>query len=149
MNCYLDTSALIKLYHQEDGSDKLTAFLKQYAGNLTISVSDISPIEFHSAFLRRVRMNEISLQDVQPIFEALRIDLINYNIAEVDSSVKQIALELLDRCAAQQSLRTLDALQLAAAILSHRFLPIDFFIAADSKLLNVAQSYFPVFNPQD
>ncbi len=55
MNLFFDTSALVKLYHKEDGSDYLADFLNQNKDDLVITISDISKIEFHSAFLKRVR----------------------------------------------------------------------------------------------
>ena len=36
MNVYLDTSAVVKLYHLEQGTENLIEFLKQRVENLTI-----------------------------------------------------------------------------------------------------------------
>ena len=55
MNVYLDTSAVIKLYHWEVGSDELLAFLRGNADDLILTVADITRTEFHSTFLRCVR----------------------------------------------------------------------------------------------
>jgi len=49
MNVYLDTSAVIKLYHREVGSDELLAFLRCNADDLILTVADITRTEFHSA----------------------------------------------------------------------------------------------------
>jgi len=70
MNVYLDTSAVIKLYYREVGSEELIAFLRRYADNLVITMADITRTEFHSAFLRRVRMGEIELEAAYTVFEA-------------------------------------------------------------------------------
>lgn len=58
MNLFLDTNALVKLYHEEAGTEALSEFLHRHADNLIITISDISRIELHSAFLRRVRTEE-------------------------------------------------------------------------------------------
>ena len=70
-----------------------------------------------------------------------------FNVITVDDTVKHLAVMLLDQIAHQRSLRTLDALQLASALFCHRFMKIDTFVTSDQKFLNVAQKYFPVFNP--
>lgn len=147
MNLFIDTSALVKLYHQEDGSENLADFLKQYEVDLVITISDLSKIEFHSAFLKRVRMNEIDEQTVKEAFEEFENDTIMMNIVDTDLQVKNAAISLLDNIAVTKSLKTLDALQLATAILTNQFYPIDYFIAADKKLLEIAQTYFQVYNP--
>ena len=48
----------------------------------------------------------------------------------------------------KKSLRTLDAIQLSAAIVSHQIFPINYFVGSDKKLLKVAKEYFLIFNPQ-
>jgi predicted nucleic acid-binding protein len=149
MNVYLDTSAVIKLYYREVGSEELIAFLRRYADHLIITMADITRTEFHSAFLRRVRMGEIQLGVVYTVFEAFDRDLRMFNLIEVDNTIKYLAGLLLDHIAYQRGLRTLDAFQLATALFSHRFLPVDYFVSSDQRFLNVAQDYFPVFNPEE
>jgi predicted nucleic acid-binding protein len=38
MNVYLDTSAVIKLYYREVGSEELIAFLRRYTDHLIITM---------------------------------------------------------------------------------------------------------------
>jgi predicted nucleic acid-binding protein len=149
MNVYLDTSAVIKLYCREVGSEELIAFLRRSADNLIITMADITRTEFHSAFLRRVRIGEIALEPVYTVFEAFDRDSRMFNLIEVDNTIKQLAVLLLDHLAYQRSLRTLDALQLAAALFSHRFMPLDYFISSDQRFLGVAQDFFSIFNPEN
>ena len=47
MNIYLDTSAVIKLYNREIGSEELQAFLRCHADDLILTVADITRTEFH------------------------------------------------------------------------------------------------------
>ncbi len=42
MNLYLDTSAVIKLYHRETGSERLLAFLRRNADDMILSIADIT-----------------------------------------------------------------------------------------------------------
>jgi hypothetical protein len=54
----------------------------------------------------------------------------------------------LNSVAYQRSLRTLDAIQLSTAIVSHQIVPVDYFVTADKKLLKIAKDYFLAFNPE-
>lgn len=149
MNVYLDTSAVIKLYHREVGSDELLAFLRYRADDLILTVADITRAEFHSAFLRRVRTGEIPIDPVYGVFEAFDRDLLLFNQIAVDETVKKMAVSVLDRIAHQQGLRTLDAFQLAAALFCHQLIPVDTFVTSDHRFLKFAKDYFTVYNPED
>ncbi len=147
MNLFIDTSALVKLYHKEDGSEQLTDFLKQNEDDIVITISDLSRIEFHSAFLKRVRMKEIDFSTVQQAFKEFENDLTMINVVETTSEVKEFAISLLDNIAPDKNLRTLDALQLATALTVNQFYRVSYFIAADQRLLEVAAEYFDTFDP--
>jgi predicted nucleic acid-binding protein len=146
MNVYLDTCAVIKLYHQEAGSKELLALLNSHAHDLILTISDITRTEFHSAFLRRVRMNEIAITAAQAVLDAFDNDLHMFNQVSVDSTVKSMATSLIDNVAHKRNLRTLDAFQLASALFCHQLVPVDFFITFDHCLASAAKDYFAVFN---
>jgi predicted nucleic acid-binding protein len=55
---FLDTSALVKRYHQEVGTDIIDEIFEEEGKVLFIS--DLSIIEFHSAIALKVRTREIS-----------------------------------------------------------------------------------------
>ena len=60
---FFETSALVKRYHVEPGTDVVrAAFENAEPVRLT---TDIALIELHSAFARRVRMGEITEEDFQ------------------------------------------------------------------------------------
>lgn len=149
MNIFLDTSALIKLYHKENGSFELYNLLKNNSSDLVIIVSDITQTEFHSAFMRRIRMNEISNSVAFSIFESLDSDMNYYYQVSVDLVVKNLATKLIDNFGKDRSIRTLDAFQLSAAIYCNQFIPIDIFITCDDKLIKMAGHYFTVMNPEE
>ncbi len=148
MNIFLDTNALVKLYHQEVGTDNLTEFLTLHQSDLIITISDLTKIELHSTFLKRVRMKQIDLKTVYQVFDSFDHDAQMFNLVEVDREIKKFAISLLNSVAYKRSLRTLDAIQLSAAIVSHQIVPIDYFVTADKKLLKIAKDYFPAFNPE-
>ena len=148
MNLFVDTSALVKLYHHEAGTENFTNLLNQYAHDLVITIADLTRIEFHSAFMKRVRTKEIALDTIRKICEAFHKDLEMFNVVEIDTVVKSFAIQLLDSIAYQINLRTLDAIQLATAIISHQVFAVDYFVVSDKSLLNAAKYYFSTFNPE-
>lgn len=74
MNLFLDTSAVIKLCHDEEGTENLTRFLLEHDENLFLSISDLTAIEIHSALLKRVRQQEIPCEATQNIFLEIEKD---------------------------------------------------------------------------
>lgn len=149
MNVFLDTNAIVKLYHQETGTDNLTDFLVRHQGNLIMTVSDLTKIELHSTFLKRVRMKQIGLNNAYQTLSAFDDDARMFNIWEVDYAVKETAAALLKDIAHIKSLRTLDAIQLSTAIISNQIIPVDYFVTSDKKLLKVTKDYFAAFNPEE
>ncbi|MFQ5771587.1 MAG: type II toxin-antitoxin system VapC family toxin [bacterium] len=147
MNLFLDTSAVVKLYHHEEGTDNLLNFLKQYSTDLILTISDITKIEFHSAILKRVRMNEIELDIAKQVFSDFEKDMELMNVVEIDKSIKNRAVQILDELAPTRNFRTLDSLQLSSAIILNESFPIDYFIASDERLLDVVKLYFPIYDP--
>lgn len=149
MNVFLDTNAVVKLYHEEDGTDNLTNFLVRHRSNLIMAVSDLTRIELHSTFLKRVRMKQINLNDAYQVLMAFDDDSHMFNIWEIDDDVKEAATALLKDIAHKKSLRTLDAIQLSTAIVSNQIIPVDYFVTSDKKFLKVTKDYFAAFNPEE
>jgi hypothetical protein len=71
-----------------------------------------------------------------------------FNLIEVDNIVKSTAIELLKKEAVTLGLSTLDSIQLAAAITAHNLFPVDVFVTSDIKLINIAEKFFQVYNPE-
>ena len=58
MNLFLDTSAIVKIYHQEKGTKEFSKYLSGISEELFITTSDITKIELHSALLKKLRERE-------------------------------------------------------------------------------------------
>lgn len=122
-----DTSALVKRYIEEIGSDKVDEIFSHADG---LIVSAITKAELNSAFARRLKDKsidkksyEMALNEFNNDFEY--IDVILYNSkteTETINSIKKYAM------------KTLDAIQLASARLSLA----DVFITSDKKLYDIA-----------
>jgi len=110
---FLDASALVKRYHPERGSDVVQRVFADR--NARCLLSDISIIEVHSAFARRVRMGEITPEDFQAAKAELAADIGSGRLSveafgELD---KAEAARLVERYGLSQELRTLDAMHVA------------------------------------
>ena len=55
---FFDTSALVKRYHREVGTDVVEAAFSDHS--ITRMISDIGVIEYYSTFARRVRTGDIT-----------------------------------------------------------------------------------------
>ena len=149
MNLFLDTSAIVKIYHQEKGTGKFSKYLEGISEELFLTTSDITKIELHSALLKKYREKEISKKNLSVVFQLFDKDFQKFNIIVVDRIIKNIALFVLDSMGIKYGIRTLDSLQLASAVFFNNYSKIDFFVSSDKKLLNIAKEFFQVINPEE
>ena len=110
---FFDTSALVKRYHREVGTNGVdAAFADKDASKL---ISDLSVIEFSSAFAKKVRTGEVTAEDfretIKEIAEDVRSGVIE--VAVFGDSEKKEAAVLIEKHGLSRNLRTLDAIQLA------------------------------------
>src|ERR671923_292355 len=114
MNVYFfDTSALLKRYHSELGTEIVDAAFEEK--DATRIISDLSVIEFYSALIKKVRIREIPEASFRGAVKLLAQDFQNrvIDITSVSDEDKRSAVILLEKYGIAQNLRTLDALQLA------------------------------------
>jgi predicted nucleic acid-binding protein len=132
---FADTSALFKLYHAEPNSPAVIACV---AGDDSIILSQITPLEFRSACYGLVRQGLISLQDAVALVARFDNDLSQYEMRVLENAVIQRAQALLDSYSVVQNLRPADALQVATALVEHAVSPIDAILTTDTVLITVA-----------
>lgn len=136
---YLDTSALVKRYVAETGSEWVREMLA-YSATPTAFTSHLSVVEAACAFARQRREGLLSPEDHAEVLMALDHDVAySYNILDVTSEVIDTARTLAD----EHPLRAYDAVHLATGWLTNRELvqaaqPPLTFICADDRLLDVA-----------
>lgn len=112
MIAYLDTSSLLKLYHEE-GSVDIETYLQKNVEE--IYLSELAKLEFRSAILRKIRMNEIPFKIGLDVISCFHADYDNYYWIELQRDIMISASELLMKYG-NKGLRTLDAIQLACAV---------------------------------
>ncbi|MCW3111149.1 MAG: hypothetical protein JWQ09_5655 [Segetibacter sp.] len=145
---YFDTSAIVKLYHIETGSEKvLELFENEEAENC---ISQITFTEFYCSLYRKLRNKEIAEERI--VLEAIRnfeIDMQYEFVVTIDEMIYVEAKNLIMKYGSAHSLKTLDAVHLAC-VNSIASINETVFISADEKLCKVAfEMGLAVINPSD
>jgi uncharacterized protein len=144
MNLFFDTSALIKFFHEEKGSNVVTELI--IAENNTIWILELAKLEFISALYRRYRNKEINDFQLTEAINGFEEEISTYNIELLRGPILSEAKDLIKQYGKTDGLRTLDALHLGAFSLISEKQWI--FVAADKTLCKLAQKIgFKIINP--
>lgn len=135
---YLETSALVKLYVREPGTDRLLQLASSPSENHLAALA-ISVVEVRSAVRRRERAGDIDPRAATLILDRLQQDVeAKFLRQPLNDLVLDCALEMIDRYA----LRAYDAVQLGGCLALKTSLgtgsPI--FVCSDQPLLEAARS---------
>ena len=145
MILFLDTSALVKLFQTEAGTDALMQWVESAR---QVTLLDIARLEFISALQRRFRNNELTRDELQILQLGFQERWLSFDIQPLNRKVIDEAVDLLQLYGSTYGLRTLDALHAAAfALVAEK----DWrFVAADYNLCRVISDLgFTVLNPVD
>ena len=137
---YFDTSALVKRYIAEPGSDWIRTVLDDQAPNVFTSL--ITSVEAACTFARREREGLLSSDDHHQLLSIFDYDFAyRYSVLGVEPVVIDTARQM----AIRQPLRAYDAVHLATAWLLNQELlgaakaPLTF-VCADERLITIAQA---------
>ncbi len=109
MLLYLDTSSLVKLYVEEEGSD----FVSNLVGTVEITATSIvAYAEARAAFSRRFRENAFTLKEYIHLKTIFDEDWNNYLILNITSNIVKMAGNLAEK----HLLRGFDSIHLASAL---------------------------------
>jgi predicted nucleic acid-binding protein len=128
---FIDTSSLIKLYYKEDGTSNLDRIFVEHKV-AAIFISEITKVEFFSAIYKKLRINQLSQQNVDDILGLFLTDLHNYEVVLINSEIINLSQMLIKKYGTQ-GLRALDAMQLASICSIKGMIDI---AITDDKLLN-------------
>jgi predicted nucleic acid-binding protein len=137
---YLDSSAVVKRYVAEVGSDWVRAICHDVQSTLFLSELDL--VEVSSAFARRCRGGDITDEDRRSYLDLFIHDCAHhYHLIPIERPTIERAVDL----AQQHYLRGYDAVQLASALtvndhLVAAGLPSLTFVSADDDLVAAARS---------
>jgi len=132
---FFDTSALVKRYYEEPGTETVDELLED---NRTVVISSLAVIETLSAFRRKYNRGEIGENDMNALLASFfREALDDFVIVPMDESIQQFSFDLI----LEDDLRTLDSLQLSAALsISGEDIEV-VFVSADRELVSVAENW--------
>lgn len=139
---YFDTSALVKIYHQEAGSEAGKALYHSTTDQIVIS--NLTILETFSTFHRKRKEALISKKDILVVLRRFFADITTrFKVIPLRQEHILLSLDLIDR----RNLRTLDALHLATALLLRPLMVT--FVCSDNQLLEAAiQEGLTGFNPE-
>jgi predicted nucleic acid-binding protein len=143
---YLDTSALVKLYVQEPGTQGLLG-LAARSSDHRFAVLDLARVELHSAIRRRQRDGDLDVRVAGQILARFDQHMETRFVRQpVNEPLVDIALTLLER----HPLRAYDAVQLAGCLVLKASSGVEppIFVCSDRQLVEVAEGEgLAVVNP--
>lgn len=134
-NYYFDTSAMLKIYIEEDGTDRVLTLIDEDRDN-RLFILELTLLDARSAIGIRERMGRISTDTANGALAQIDRDRTSlFTIQSISAPVMNEASRLIDN----HPLRSLDALQLAGCILlSQAYRPPPIFVCADYDLCAAA-----------
>lgn len=148
MNYFLDSSALVKLYHDEQGSTRVDALFRQ--AESTFCVSRLAIGETLSAVYARAREGTLDRSRLALAIRRVKSDVESgrFIIVKVTEPRLTEAEDLIQRHGMSARLRAMDAIHLACAISYRKWEPVDRFVSADRDLCEVARlEGFDILDP--
>lgn len=144
MNCFFDSSALVKRYVAEEGREAVNALIE---GARLIAVSRLAYAEVLSALMRRRAAFDAADAEFAARIEAFREDWRGFTVFEMNDE----ALAQVDRVIEGHRLRGADSIHLSTALWIRKMVSRDLvLVAADKELLSAAgKERFRTVNPQD
>lgn len=134
MILYLDTSAFLKKYFREAGSDEIIARWKDATGIVTSSVAYAEALASIHQKKRDLNCNDDIFENIIHLFRRDWSSLIRVEVTDELN-------DWIDKMVSHYPLRGFDAIHLASALIVHDRLPEKFLFACyDNKLLQAAQS---------
>ena len=147
---FFDTSALVKRYHKEDGTEQVSDIFA-LAENL-VRISALGIVEIHSALAIKVRSGQLTRAAAQVLTDGVLADLASGRIKPYSVTGRHFddAERMVRQFSYDHRLRSLDAIQLSVALDLRSQGLADSIVTADRTVQDVAILVgLAVLNPQD
>lgn len=131
MKAFIDTSSLFKKYVEEPGSIEFNHLLSSVH---EIIVAPITKLEFYSVIERRLREKMMRPVDAKWIEKEFTLDYDYFSVVEWNENIISGSIRLIRK----YQLKTLDSIQLSAALLA----AADLFITSDKRLYQAGSKEF-------
>jgi len=141
MNLFFDTSALIKKYIMEEGTDNVDDLMNKAD---RVYVSSTTEIETLSTFRRLLIEKAINENDYKILKKEFETDYQFYTRVDFDDSIVTNAKLMIEK----YQLKSLDSIQLGTMLMLKD--EIDFFVVCDDKLIKAGKKErLKIINPID
>ena len=133
MQYFFDTSAVVKIYHQEQGSETI---IPLYRGDEVILISELSKVEFLSTVHKKLRTGEITEETLEVLNKRFFADCSDrFIVIHVASFIIDEALNILNTHGRTNHIFALDALQIATfSTINEKDIT---FVCADKRLTSL------------
>lgn len=131
MILYLDTSSLVKLYIEEDDSDRVAELAESAEGAAT---SIVAYAEARAAFARKHRENALNRRDYRRLVTSFNEDWESYLIVQIREEIVRAAGDLAEK----HGLRGFDAIHLSSAMALRNGLKTPIVFSSSDQRLNDA-----------
>ena len=146
---FFDTSALVKHYHAESGTELVDRVIGE--AGVELLIARLTLVETTSVFAIMVRTGEFDAVEfgrLRALF-ATHVARRRFQVLRLLNIHFDRARDLIASHGIHRQIRTLDALQLSVALELHRAAPIDQFVCADQRLCHIAVAEgLAVINPE-
>jgi predicted nucleic acid-binding protein len=141
---YFDSSALVKRYLKEKGTDVVLSLTTQEE---FIATSKLAYPELLSAFMRKRRAGELGEDPLQAVLERLDADWPEIFVIEMHDELLPLVKSLIGK----YPLKGADSIHLASALWLESMTRAEvMFVASDLNLLNAASiENLKILNPQE
>ncbi|MGD0769834.1 MAG: type II toxin-antitoxin system VapC family toxin [Tepidisphaeraceae bacterium] len=132
---FVDSSALVKRYRNEEGSRRVSELLE---GAERLLMARLTVVEVSSALVRRARASRTPAEELRNAINAVDVDLQkSFDLIELDKPVMEHAVAM----ARKHALRGADAIQLACMLLAQSETPdVPLVLLSSDDELNAAAS---------
>lgn len=139
MVIYFDTSALIKRYIREAGTEKVRDLFRDAQ---SIVVSSITKLELFSTLKRSLIEKRIKEPDYEKTRERIQDDFMDFQVVKFDEQVENSAIEIIEK----YQVKAMDSIQIASFFLVKNDETL--FVSCDTKMFNVMKAEkIKVINP--
>lgn len=145
MKYYVDSSALLKMYHKERGTERMWNI---YRSTASIEISELARLELVSSAARKRRSGSIDARAFESLVDRFASDVgQRIQVFPFSPAVIAGAYEFLVESCGANPLKTLDALQFT--FFRQNCKPDTVYVSADQRLVGIVRNHgFPVLNPE-
>lgn len=130
---FFDTSALVKRYHQEPGTERVDELVDN--PETEVIISSLAIIETVPAFRRKFDRGDVDQAQMNDLIGAFYSEALEeFSVLSMDEGLHRFSFDLI----VDDGLRTLDGLQLSTGLAVARTMDEVTFVTADDELASTA-----------